>query len=119
VASTLQKQFLLGWSKRHWAFFPRLSFNLREEYVKKMIIALVGIAFAATAYAADSENSEKSTVDHSKNPITGTKTTTKKWKKKVKGDEGKGEAEVKETTKEKTDGTVEKKVKVDSDTENK
>ncbi|MBX3021924.1 MAG: hypothetical protein KF799_09635 [Bdellovibrionales bacterium] len=76
--------------------------------MKKLMMTLAGLAFAVTAYAADQENKESATVDHSKNPITGTKTTTKKWNKKVKDGKGTSDAAVTEKTKVKTDGTVEK-----------
>jgi hypothetical protein len=57
--------------------------------------------------AADAENKETATVDHSKNPITGTKTTTKKYKGKMKDEKGHSEdVSVTEKTKVKKDGTT-------------
>jgi hypothetical protein len=82
-------------------------------------LIVAGLMMSTMVYANDAENSESSTVDHSKNPITGTKTTKRTWKKKAKGEHGEGKAEVTEKTSEKTDGTVEKKVETKSDTESK
>lgn len=84
--------------------------------MKKQILLAAAGAFlvGSMAMAADAENSAKTTVDHSKNPITGTQTTTKKYKKKVKGENGSGhQVDVMEKTKQKTDGTVETKVEAE------
>ncbi len=87
--------------------------------MKKLIMATLSFCLSATlssgASAADAENTESTKVDSSKNPITGTKKTTRTWTKKSKDAAGQGEAEVKETTKVKRDGSVEKKVEVDAD----
>lgn len=82
--------------------------------MSKLVIAIVGVAFSASVHAADAEHKESATVDHSKNPITGTKTTTKKWKSKKKGAHGEAEKTTTETTKEMTDGSVDKKVETES-----
>ena len=87
--------------------------------MKKTILALTIAAFVSPAFAADNENKNETTVDHSKNPITGTETTTKKTKMKKKGDHAKSEAEVTEKTKVKRDGTVEKSKEVESDSHSK
>jgi hypothetical protein len=85
--------------------------------MKKLAIAMIGSMLAGSiAMAADAEDSHKATVDTSKNPITGTQTTTKKWKKKSHDKHGTGmDAEVTEKTKVKTDGTVEKKTDVQTE----
>ena len=50
----------------------------------KAIVTTVAMVLAASlVHAADAEHSDKTTVDHSKNPITGTETTTKKHTKKM------------------------------------
>jgi phosphate-selective porin len=85
----------------------------------KIIIASLALAFSATVFAADAENSGSTTVDHSKNPLTGTETTTKKTEKTVKGEHGKGKMKMKETTKKKTDGSTETETKIDGDSSEK
>ncbi len=87
--------------------------------MKKLMIAALGLLMTGTVYAADAENSETTKIDHSKNPITGTKKTTKTWKKKVKDGSGKDDATVKETTYQKPDGSTEKKTEVDADSTDK
>jgi hypothetical protein len=89
--------------------------------MKKFALVMLGSMIAGSvALAADIEDSHKATVDTSKNPITGTKTTTKKWKKKSHDAKGAGtEAEVTEKTKMKTDGTVEKKTDIETESQNK
>ena len=77
--------------------------------------ALVG----TMAFAADAENTSETTVDTSKNPITGTVKTVKKTKQKVKGAKGEGEVQTKEVTKVYKDGTVEKKVDAEGSSETK
>jgi hypothetical protein len=80
--------------------------------MKKVLLATLGLVFVASvAGAADAENSEKATTDTSKNPITGSKTTTKKYKKHVKnGKHNAGDVNVTEKTTVKKDGEVVKKV---------
>ena len=82
--------------------------------MKKIMITLLGLALASTVYAADSENSKSNTVDQSTNPINGTKTTKKKWNSKKKNANGKSESSTTETTKEKTDGSTDKKTETDT-----
>ncbi len=85
--------------------------------MKKLLLTLVGFVFVGSmAMAADAENTETTKVDHSKNPITGTKTTKKKFKKKVKDEEGhSADMNVTETTKEKKDGSVKTSTDVDAE----
>ena len=71
------------------------------------------------SFAADAENSASTTVDHSKNPITGTEKTVKKSKKKMKGAEGKATEEVKETTKVDKDGKVDQSTEVKTESKDK
>ena len=83
---------------------------------KIMMVAMGALLVGSVSMAADAEHSEKSTTDVSKNPLTGTQTTTKKFKKKAKNQSGSGhDVEVTEKTSVKTDGTVEKKVDVNAD----
>ena len=81
--------------------------------MKKTILALTVAAFASPVFAADAENKSATTVDHSKNPITGTETTTKTTKAKKKGDHAEGEMKIKEKTKVYKDGKVEKSNEVE------
>jgi hypothetical protein len=83
----------------------------------KLATVLATILLAGTlVQAADAENSSTTTVDHSKNPITGSKKTKKVTKMKAKNASGdQSEAQVTETTIVKTNGTVEKKVEVKAD----
>ncbi len=87
----------------------------------KKIVSLMACAalVGSMAFAADAENKAETTVDTSKNPITGTVKTVKKTKKKVKGAHGEGEVAVKEVTKVHKDGTVEKKVDAEGSSETK
>lgn len=83
----------------------------------KAISLLVSMMFVTgLAFANDAENTSKETVDHSKNPITGTQKTVKKSKHKMKDEAGNEyTAKVTDTTKEKKDGTVEHKKDVETD----
>ena len=84
----------------------------------KMMMALAALMMVGSmAYAADAENKAETTTDTSKNPITGTVTTTKKTSKKMKGAHGEAEAKVTEKTKVHKDGKVEHSEKVDASTE--
>ncbi len=83
--------------------------------MKKTVLALAVAALVSPAFAADNENKNEVKVDHSKNPITGTHTTTKTTKVKKKGEHAKSEMEVTEKTKVKKDGTVEKSTEVEGD----
>ena len=89
--------------------------------MKKIVVSAIGAMLVGSlAMAADAEKSNSHTTDVSKNPITGTKTTTKKSKSMKKGAGGMNhEAVVTETTKQKTDGTVTKEVEVDAETSTK
>jgi hypothetical protein len=86
--------------------------------MKKIVAMLISSLFVGSmAMAADAEKSDSTTVDTSKNPITGTKKTVKKTKKSTKADGGPAaDVTVKETTKEMKDGTVEKSTKAEADT---
>ena len=83
--------------------------------MKKIILPLVAAAFVSPVFAADMENKNEVKVDHSKNPITGTETTTKTTKVKKKGDHGKSDVEIKEKTKVMKDGKVEHSKEVEAD----
>jgi uncharacterized protein YdeI (BOF family) len=86
--------------------------------MKKVILALVAaVLVSPVAFAEDHDagNKAETTVEHSTNPITGTKKTTKTTERKMK--RGKNHAKVKttETTKTHTDGEVEKSVDVEGE----
>lgn len=82
--------------------------------------AVALLAGTDSAFAADKENSESVTQETSKNPFTGTKTTTIKHKVKKKDAAGANvEVNQKETIKEKTNGQVERKMEVDGEREEK
>lgn len=85
--------------------------------MKALALAFVAPLLAGSlALAVDQENKE--TTDVSKNPITGTKTVTKKSKSKMKKADGHShDVEVTEKTKMKKDGEVTKKVEVDASAE--
>lgn len=80
--------------------------------MKNASMLLVSALFVGSiSMAADAEHKETSTVDHSKNPITGTETTTKKYKGKMKNEKGQSEdVAITEKTKVKKDGTTTKSV---------
>lgn len=76
-------------------------------------LAFGGALVAAPVMAVDNETSITS--DRSKNPITGTVKTTKRYKnKKTNPDGSVSEAHTTNTVKEKTDGSVDKKVEHES-----
>jgi hypothetical protein len=79
-----------------------------------MMVLAAAMMVGALTQAADMENKGEATTDTSKNPVTGTTTTTKKWTKKVKGANGEAEAKVTEKTKVHKNGKVEKSEKVDA-----
>jgi hypothetical protein len=83
----------------------------------KLALLVTGAALVGSmAFAADVEDAGKTTVDHSKNPITGTKTTKKQSKQKMKDAAGnETSSKVTETTKVHKDGQVEKSVEVKAD----
>lgn len=73
---------------------------------------------SSLAFANDTQHKEDHKTDVSKNPITGTETTTKKYSKKVKNQDGsQGEVNVKEKTKKYKDGTVKKTTDAEAETE--
>jgi ABC-type uncharacterized transport system YnjBCD substrate-binding protein len=86
--------------------------------MKKMMMTLAALMMVGSlAHAADAENKAEATTDTSKNPITGTVTTTKKHSRKMKGAHGEAKAEVTEKTKVHKNGKVEKTEKVDASSE--
>lgn len=82
---------------------------------RSLAIALSTLMIASVGFAADAENKAETTTDTSKNPITGTVTTTKKTSAKKKGAHGKASMEKTEKTKVHTDGEVEKSVEVEGE----
>ena len=84
--------------------------------MKVAMTIVTALVLGSMAMAADAENNSKMTTDTSKNPITGTKTVTKKYKGKMKDSKGDtSDVAIKETTKTKTDGTVTKDTKIDAE----
>jgi hypothetical protein len=83
--------------------------------MKKLIPLVLAALFCVPAFADDAENKASDTVDTSKNPITGTTTTTQKHKRKWKKGADHGSATVTEKTKVKKDGEVDKSVDVKGD----
>lgn len=82
----------------------------------KMIAMLVAVMFVGlAAHAEDPQNT--TTTDTSKNPITGTVTTTKKTKKHHKGAHTEAKMESTEKTKEMKDGSMKKSTDTESSTE--
>jgi hypothetical protein len=95
-----------------WLLFRHATSYAPGGIMKKALLATLALVFVGSlAAAADGENTEKSTTDTTKNPITGSVTTTKKYKKHVKnGKHNEGDVKVTEKTKVKKDGEVVKKV---------
>ena len=82
----------------------------------KAIIALA-VLFALPAFAADSEDSATHTVDHSKNPMTGSHTTKEKKTHKKKNEDGSASAPTNTaTTKVSKAGDVKKETKTEETT---
>ncbi len=81
---------------------------------RTMLVLAAALMVGSLAHAADAENKAEATTDTSKNPITGTVTTTKKHSHKIKGANGDGKVEVTEKTKVHKDGKVEKSATVDA-----
>ena len=76
--------------------------------MKSGMTLLAGILLAGTmALAADAENSASTTVDHSKNPITGTETTTTETKGMHKDGSHKDSMKKKSKHKKMKDGSTE------------
>lgn len=86
--------------------------------MKSVLLCIAILATAVTVNAADNEATKSVTEDYSKNPITGTQKTTKKWHKKKKDATGSSETDVKETTKKMTDGSTEKTTNVEKTEKN-
>lgn len=84
--------------------------------MKLALVIATALVSGSLAMAADAENKSETTVDTSKNPITGTVTKKTKHKKKVKGEHGSANVEVTEKTKTHKDGKVEHSTEVDSKT---
>lgn len=83
--------------------------------MKKVMMIIASTVLASSlALAADEESKQEVKVDHSKNPITGTETTTKTTKKKMKSPHAEAEMTKKEKTKTYKDGT--KKTTTDTET---
>jgi hypothetical protein len=82
---------------------------------KVMMIVAAGLLTATLAYA---EGENKDTTDVSKNPITGTKKTTKKHKKSMKDAAGtEHEESSKQVTKEYKDGGVKQTTETKTETD--
>lgn len=77
-------------------------------------LIMVGLFVGSIAIAADQEHSDSTTTDTSKNPITGTVTTTKKMTKKKKTEHGEEKMEVTEKTKMMKDGSIKKTTEVET-----
>ena len=85
-----------------------------------LTLAAAALFVGSVSFAADVENKDNTTVDHSKNPITGTETTTTKTEEKVKDDHGNmKKMKTKKTVKNHKDGKVETDVKVEGSGEHK
>lgn len=83
--------------------------------MRKVLMLIISGLFALPVFGSDTVNEQKSTSDTSTNPLTGTQTTTKKYKHKAKTASGaESTANVKETTKLKKDGTVQKSTETDN-----
>ncbi len=86
---------------------------------RSLSIVLGALLISSVGFAADAENKAETTTDTSKNPITGTVTTTKKTKAKKKGAAGAAEMETTEKTKVHKDGEVEHSVDVEGSSSHK
>lgn len=89
--------------------------------MKRLALTTLAVMMVGSiAIAAENEASEKATVDKSKNPITGTETTTRKYNRKMKDAAGNDATlEVTEKTKVKRDGTVKQTVEAEGETTSK
>ena len=86
--------------------------------MRKALMVMAALMLGMPVFADDAVNEHKSTVDTSTNPITGTKTTTKKYKSRKKNADGSNaKVDHKDTTKVKTDGTVEHKTETSNSAE--
>ena len=86
--------------------------------MKAIVTALVTVMMSATVFASDVENTNSTTTDTSKNPITGTEKTTVKKEAVAKGPHGETKSETKEVTKKKKSGKVEKTTETETKTTN-
>lgn len=78
--------------------------------MRKLVMIVATVMIGMPVFANDAVSEHKSTADTSVNPITGTRTTTRKYKSHKKNVDGRrAKVDHKETTKVKTDGTVERK----------
>ncbi len=83
--------------------------------MKAITLATALLMVASMAVGAETENKATQTTDTTNNPITGSKTVTKKMKKKVKAGKSEENVEVVEKTKTAKDGTVSTTTEVDAD----
>ena len=86
---------------------------------KLLLSALALAAMSCLAHAEDAANSAENTVTTSKNPITGSETTTRKHKRKIKNGKNQAKVDVTEKTTVKKDGEVDKSVDVKGTSEEK
>ncbi|MGZ3651328.1 MAG: hypothetical protein ACXVB9_08535 [Bdellovibrionota bacterium] len=84
-----------------------------------LALALAATLSPVALAAPDADSKGESSVTTSKNPITGTVTTTKKHKRFMKHGKNQAKLDVTETTKTKTSGEVDKNVEVKGDSTNK
>lgn len=86
-----------------------------------MMVLAAAMLTGAIAFAAgnDTKTTGSDTVDHSTNPLTGTKKTVKKHKHMSKSAAGDTESKSTETTKEYKDGNVKKTTEKSTTTETK
>lgn len=88
-----------------------------DPWIRKLSAAALSLGLAVPAFAVDNATKTEVTSDRSKNPITGTVTDTKKYKKHRHNAHGqKEDVDVTEKVKTKTDGTVEKTIDSDVST---
>lgn len=87
--------------------------------MNKFTVVAASLLFVGSiALANDTKHEVEHTTDTSKNPITGTETTTDKYDKEVKmADGSKGKVHVKKKTKKYKDGTVKKSVDAEGESE--
>lgn len=85
--------------------------------MKKLIMALVAVAFVSPALAADKKDNHETKETTTHNPITGSTTTTTESKVVAKDESGEGTMKVKHKKKIKKDGTVQEETKVKGKTE--
>ncbi len=88
---------------------------MNAKIILSLMLALNAYSFRALA--DDAEKSESTKIKHSRNPLTGTKKTTVEHKAKKKGMDGHDmETTTTDTTKEHTDGKVEKSTEKNTET---